>query len=199
MNKSSLFGVYVIRNQASQMLYIGGTRTSFDLRWRQHQATLNNGTHENRALQSAWKAEGKDAFEFVVVEVVSSPALVEDTEQTWIDRYSPGQLYNQRRQAIVSLPPTPYSQLVPASISAPIPAPSAPSGATLTARQARAVAAALKEVGYGSLTIGKVRELGYVNAIAEFCEPMDLDAQNKVRRIVCEAAGIQPKRSSYDQ
>jgi hypothetical protein len=68
--------------------------------------------------------------------------------------------------------------------------------ASLTARQARDVARALKQAGYGTATVARVRELAYVNAVAEYCEPSDIDAQNTVRRIVCEAAGIQPKRDS---
>ncbi len=66
--------------------------------------------------------------------------------------------------------------------------------ASLSARQARDVSRALKADGYGMMSISKVRELAYVNAIAEFCEPMDLTEQNKVRRLVAEAAGIQPRR-----
>jgi hypothetical protein len=65
--------------------------------------------------------------------------------------------------------------------------------AHISARQARDVSRALKDAGYGLMSIAKVRELGYVNAIAEFCEPGDLSEQNKVRRLVADAAGIQPR------
>jgi hypothetical protein len=66
--------------------------------------------------------------------------------------------------------------------------------ASISARQSRAVARALVEAGYTTMTIGKVRELSYVNAIAEYCEPGDQTEQNNVRRLICEAAGIQPRR-----
>lgn len=69
--------------------------------------------------------------------------------------------------------------------------------ASLSARQSREVARALKQAGY-RITIETVREKGYVNAVAEYCEPGDLTEQNRVRRLICTAAGIQPRRTSYD-
>ena len=70
---------------------------------------------------------------------------------------------------------------------------------SLTARQARAVAKGLKDAGYTVATIDRVRELAYVNAIAEYLEPGDIGEQNRVRRLICESAGIQPKRTNYDR
>lgn len=61
------------------------------------------------------------------------------------------------------------------------------------AREARAVARALRAAGY-RLTIARVREIGYVNKIAAYCEPGDPEEQHVVRRLICEAAGIQPHR-----
>ena len=66
---------------------------------------------------------------------------------------------------------------------------------TVSARKAREVSRVLKAEGYGLMTIGKVRELSYINAIAEFCEPSNLTAQNNVRRLVASAAGIQPRET----
>lgn len=66
--------------------------------------------------------------------------------------------------------------------------------ARISARQAREVAKALREAGYTTITIDRVRELGYVNQIAEWCEPGDISEQNAVRRIICVAAGIQPRQ-----
>lgn len=65
--------------------------------------------------------------------------------------------------------------------------------ASISARQARAVARSLVDAGYTTMTIAKVRELGYVNTVAEYCEPGDQTEQNNVRRLICESAGIQPR------
>jgi hypothetical protein len=63
---------------------------------------------------------------------------------------------------------------------------------SLSVRQARAVARVLREAGY-AITIEQVRSLTFVNAVAEYCEPGDLAEQHRVRRLICEAAGIQPR------
>jgi hypothetical protein len=63
----------------------------------------------------------------------------------------------------------------------------------LTARQARNVARELKKAGYGTATIANCRE--YVINLATRLEPGDPAARRKVLRIICEAAGIQPRSS----
>ena len=62
----------------------------------------------------------------------------------------------------------------------------------ISARQARKVARALKAAGYGTATADLCR--GYVINVAEYFEPADASAQRNVLRLICEAAGIQPKR-----
>lgn len=64
--------------------------------------------------------------------------------------------------------------------------------AHISARKARDVARALKAAGYGSATRENCR--GFVNNVARSFEPGDIASQNKVRRLICEAAGIQPRR-----
>lgn len=58
-------------------------------------------------------------------------------------------------------------------------------------RQARNVARALKAVGYGTATIEKCR--GYVVNVAQYFEPMDVEARHEVLRIIARAAGLQPR------
>lgn len=62
----------------------------------------------------------------------------------------------------------------------------------ISARQARDVARALKAAGYGKVTIEDCR--AYVINLARYLEPMDGEARHKVLRIICEAAGIQPRQ-----
>jgi len=61
----------------------------------------------------------------------------------------------------------------------------------LSARQARKVRAALAAAGYSTATAAKCR--GYVINVAEYFEPGDVTARQEVLRIICEAAGIQPR------
>lgn len=62
----------------------------------------------------------------------------------------------------------------------------------ISARQARSVARALRIAGYKTATISKCR--GYVINIAEYFEPADMAEQQHVLGIICEAAGIQPRK-----
>jgi hypothetical protein len=63
----------------------------------------------------------------------------------------------------------------------------------ISARQARRVARALRAAGYGKATADLCR--GYVINVAEYFEPADASAQRDVLRLICEAAGIQPKQN----
>lgn len=63
----------------------------------------------------------------------------------------------------------------------------------ITARAARNVAKALTEAGY----IGATRENchNYVINVASYFEPGDTEVRQKLLRLICETAGIQPKQS----
>lgn len=66
--KNPISGIYSITNKVNKKRYIGSSK-NIHLRWDQdHVPSLNNGTHENRHLQSAWNKYGSDNFEFTVVE-----------------------------------------------------------------------------------------------------------------------------------
>lgn len=64
----------------------------------------------------------------------------------------------------------------------------------ISTRKARNVARALKAAGYGTATIKRCTE--YVMNVANYFEPMDTDARNKLVRLICEAAGIQPSQDT---
>lgn len=62
----------------------------------------------------------------------------------------------------------------------------------VSARAARKVARALKEAGYKTATRENCHE--YVINIAKYFEPGDAEARQALLRLICESAGIQPKR-----
>lgn len=61
----------------------------------------------------------------------------------------------------------------------------------LTARDARKVAAALKVAGYKTANRENCR--GYVINVAQYFEPGDATERQTLLRLICEAAGLQPK------
>ena len=61
----------------------------------------------------------------------------------------------------------------------------------ITAREAREVARALKNSGYHTATRENCRE--YVMNVANHFEPGDVGAREKLLRVICQAAGIQPR------
>lgn len=117
-------GVYKIRNKISGKVYIGSS-VNIESRWRDHRATLNSRTHNNRYLTRAWHKYGKDAFEFTIVEVVENEADLIQCEQKWIDTY---ESYSRRKGYNISK--TAYSIL----------------GYKFTEEQKQKVAAALRGV-----------------------------------------------------
>jgi len=63
---------------------------------------------------------------------------------------------------------------------------------SLTTRQARKVARALKAEGYGIATAKLCRD--YIINIARYFEPGDADARAKLLDVICGAAGIKPHK-----
>ena len=80
-----MVGIYKIENKVNGKVYIG---QSIDIktRWKCHISYLNNGTHNNKHLQSAWDKYGKENFNFNVVEKCDVEDLNE-REIYWIDKY----------------------------------------------------------------------------------------------------------------
>ena len=59
-------GVYYIKCVPTGDLYVGGTRSTFNIMFQRHRACLRAGTAPP-LLQSAWDKHGPDAFEFVAI------------------------------------------------------------------------------------------------------------------------------------
>ena len=62
----------------------------------------------------------------------------------------------------------------------------------ITARAARRVARKLKAVGYGTAT--RINCRGYVINVARYFEPGEVEERQKLLRIICQAAGLQPAK-----
>lgn len=80
-------GIYKIINKNNGKYYVGSTRTSFRIRWAAHRCQLNQNKHWNKHLQSAWNIDGKEAFQFVAVEILPKDKdLIVAKEQEYIDK-----------------------------------------------------------------------------------------------------------------
>lgn len=75
--------IYQILNIINGKFYIGHTN-NYDIRWWEHERKLKVGKHDNPYLQRAWLKYGKDAFEFIIIELVELNELLH-REQFWID------------------------------------------------------------------------------------------------------------------
>lgn len=82
MNKS---GVYKIYCKSNEKAYIGSS-CDVKRRMQQHKSALRSNRHINEHLQSAWNKYGENNFEFVLLENVEVPNLLE-REQFWIDKF----------------------------------------------------------------------------------------------------------------
>lgn len=79
--------------------YIGGSVDMQD-RWWSHSSTLNRGVHRNRLLQAAWTELGREAFEFVCLEVVGEDSDLIAAEQRWMEVFKKsGDLFNLAPEA----------------------------------------------------------------------------------------------------
>lgn len=86
-------GVYAIQC-ADGRSYVGSSQ-NLRLRRVQHRSVLRRGLHWNRALQSAWKAMGEEAFQFVLLEAIEPGGCLISAEQKWMDTLqSRGGLFN---------------------------------------------------------------------------------------------------------
>jgi len=76
-------GIYKILNKVNGKFYIG---SAIDLikRWKEHAYYLNNSTHKNTHLQSAWNKYWDVSFEFIILEICD-PKILIIREQFWID------------------------------------------------------------------------------------------------------------------
>lgn len=77
-------GIYKITCTTTGKFYIGSS-CSIRKRWQVHYRKLQNGSHDNPHLQSAWIKYGADAFDFEIIELVLSSFLIE-REQYYLDK-----------------------------------------------------------------------------------------------------------------
>src|SRR4051794_7991708 len=79
-------GIYRIRNTENERCYVGST-VDLDAQIYNHRWHLENATHKTHHLQASWDKHGSGAFEFQILQVVASPALLLEREQAWINLY----------------------------------------------------------------------------------------------------------------
>ena len=79
--------VYAITHTDSGKRYVGST-VDYEQRTRVHKMNLRHGNHHSLLLQRSFNKYHESAFEFGILEVVSSGELVV-REQHWIDQLLP--------------------------------------------------------------------------------------------------------------
>lgn len=79
-------GIYALRNNINGKLYIGCT-FRFTQRKSSHLGQLFRGTHQNTYLQKSYDKYGKDAFEFLVLEIIEDSELLYKREYEYIIQY----------------------------------------------------------------------------------------------------------------
>lgn len=96
--KRITIGVYLIRNTATGMVYVGSGAGRFGIegRWDMHRVELRRNKHANPRLQASWNAHGESVFEFSIIETVLFREYVIEREQYWLDYYrnSGADMYN---------------------------------------------------------------------------------------------------------
>jgi len=81
-------GIYMIVNIISQKVYVGSTTQSFKKRWCIHKSKLRHNKHRNPHLQRSWNKYGEEAFQWVVLEIVSDVNELVEREQYWFDEHA---------------------------------------------------------------------------------------------------------------
>ena len=99
MNLNMKTGVYFIKNEVNNKLYIGSTKASFKSRFQEHKKLLKKGNHHSIKLQRAWNKYGKDSFSFNIIEIVSKDNC-RNREQFYFDTMNPE--YNMSLNAFTS-------------------------------------------------------------------------------------------------
>ena len=61
-------GIYGIKNNVNEHIYIGKTGMNFGDRWDSHRALLRGGKHFNQYLQRSWDKYGEENFDFIIIE-----------------------------------------------------------------------------------------------------------------------------------
>ena len=75
------FGIYALRCDSNQRVYVGLTSKPFVKRWLQHRTDLRMHQHMRRELQQDWDAYGDEGFTCTILEVVLSVDELKAREQ----------------------------------------------------------------------------------------------------------------------
>lgn len=67
IGNSTRTGVYIIKNNVNNKVYVGSTKRSFHSRKTRHLTSLRRGDHFNMFLQAAWNKYGEASFTFEIV------------------------------------------------------------------------------------------------------------------------------------
>lgn len=79
-------GVYKIENLINGKVYVGKSK-NIGIRWYEHKSELNNGSHINSHLQSAWNKYGENNFRFdVIYETIDEDDALKQ-EEYYIAKY----------------------------------------------------------------------------------------------------------------
>lgn len=81
-----MMGIYCITNRETGKIYIGSS-VNMQKRFSSHRQDLRHGVHTNPYLQNSWSKYGEAAFDFSVIEVVSSRDDLTKTEQVYLDGF----------------------------------------------------------------------------------------------------------------
>lgn len=79
-------GIYYIKNNISQQIYIGQT-VDIQRRQKQHFQALKNNKHVNNYLQNSFNKYGENAFEFGVIEHCN-PDKLDELEKAYMNMYN---------------------------------------------------------------------------------------------------------------
>ncbi len=90
MKKEIISGVYFIRNEVNQKIYIGSSKDILN-RWYQHKFYLKTNKHPNCKLQNAVNKYGLVNFKLEVIEKTKQYLT---REQYYIDKYNAENIYN---------------------------------------------------------------------------------------------------------
>lgn len=82
--KTKISGIYKIVNKINGKYYVGSSSDVFYRINYRHVKLLMENRHINSHLQNAWNKYGKNNFDFILVEEVSKPKLLQ-TEQKYLD------------------------------------------------------------------------------------------------------------------
>lgn len=84
MKRKPFAAIYAIIHKVSGRIYVGSAVNLYT-RWEYHRSNFRRKTHCNEYLLRAWEKYGPEAFEWVVLEVVTNLDELLKTEQYWID------------------------------------------------------------------------------------------------------------------